>query len=221
MVTMPARAASLNMLEQQLLVQLGQRLRRARKDRNVSSVELAKQVGISRTTLRAVELGDPSPTLGTYLRVLTALGVAGDLALLAAGVQPVVQTPATHNSLDLHGAQDLQSLLMHREAVRLLHDDPSLVTRVEQTLARWMQRDDPNSLPLLKRWARIVTERDWSAAVAETEEAQQLRQSSPLSTILPQERRLAIIREAKLLKERAVQAACTRAFDSRRGANHR
>jgi hypothetical protein len=74
-------------------------------------------------------------------------------------------------------------------------------------MARWMQRDDPNGLPLLKRWARIVTERDWDAAVAQTEAAQQLRQSSPLSTILPQQTRLAIIRKVKTLKERALEAA--------------
>jgi transcriptional regulator with XRE-family HTH domain len=164
MLAMPARAELQTALEQQLLVQLGERLRRARKDRGISSVELAKQVGISRTTLRAVELGDPSPTFGTYVRVLSALGLAGDLALLATGTRQAARIPAIPTDLNRHGAQDLQSLLMHQEAVRLLREDPALVTRVEQTLARWMQRDDPNSLPLLKRWARIVTERDWDAA---------------------------------------------------------
>lgn len=207
MLAMPARAELQTTLEQQLLVQLGERLRRARKDRGISSVELAKQVGISRTTLRAVELGEPSPTVGTYVRVLSALGLAGDLALLATGTRQVARPLAMPADWNRHGAQDLQSLLMHQEAVRLLHEDPALVTRVEQTLARWMHRDDPNSLPLLKRWARIVTERDWDAAVAQTEAAQQLRQSSPLSTILPQETRLAIIRKVKALKERALEAA--------------
>lgn len=204
---MPARAALDDTLAQRLLVQLGQRLRRTRKDRRLSSVELARRVGISRTTLRAVELGDPSPTLGTYVRVLSALGLAGDLARLAADVHEAGSPPLKHTDLDRHGAQDLQSLLMHQEAVRLLREDPSLVTRVEQTLARWMQRDDPNSLPLLKRWERIVAERDWAAAVAESEDAQQLRQSSPLSTILPQDSRLAIIRKVKALKGGAVEAA--------------
>lgn len=207
MPVMPAHAEIRDVLERQLLVQLGERLRRARRERQVSSVELARQVGISRTTLRAVELGEPSPTFGTYLRVLSALGFAGDLALLATGARATGCSIPKRTDLDRHGAQDLQSLLMHREAVRLLREDPSLVERLEQTLARWKQRDDPNSRPLLKRWNRIVAERDWGAAIADTEDARQLRQASPLSTLLPQETRLAIIRKVKALKERAREAA--------------
>ena len=43
------------------------------------------RTGISRMTLNAVEAGQPVPTTGTYLRVMSALGVAGDLALVARG----------------------------------------------------------------------------------------------------------------------------------------
>ncbi|YCA77446.1 hypothetical protein M1D55_04580 [Cupriavidus sp. JZ107] len=32
---------------------------------------MAKRVGISRTTLAAVEAGDPAPSVGTYLRVMS------------------------------------------------------------------------------------------------------------------------------------------------------
>jgi transcriptional regulator with XRE-family HTH domain len=67
---MPAHSALESPFERQLLVQLGERLRRARIARDVTAVELAERLGISRTTLRAVESGDPSPTIGTYLRVL-------------------------------------------------------------------------------------------------------------------------------------------------------
>ncbi|MCW7538861.1 helix-turn-helix domain-containing protein [Aquabacterium sp. A7-Y] len=204
---MPARSELSSSLEQQLLVQLGERLRRARKSRSLSAVELARQVGISRTTLSAVEQGDPSPAFGTYVRVLSALGMVADLALVATSKaasasadEPVVPT-------SLHRAQDLQSLLMHQEAVRLLRKDPTLVARLEQTLSRWSTRDDPNSRPLLQRWADIVAAQDWNLAIADTEEARQLRQASPLATLLPDETRQAIIREVKALKERARAAA--------------
>ena len=47
---------------------------------------MAERAGISRPTLRAVEAGDPRPAMGTYLRVMSVLGVAGDLALLPGDV---------------------------------------------------------------------------------------------------------------------------------------
>jgi transcriptional regulator with XRE-family HTH domain len=207
MLNMPAHSELSRPVERQLLTQLGERLRRARKSRALSSVELARQVGISRTTLSAVESGDPSPAFGTYVRVLSALGMVADLALVATsqpapGVESEPVAP-----MDLHRAQDLQSLLMHEEAVRLLREDPSLVERLQQTLSRWSMRDDPNSRPLLQRWIDIVAARDWAMATADTEEARQLRQASPMATLLPQETRLAIIRKVKALKERARAAS--------------
>jgi DNA-binding XRE family transcriptional regulator len=80
---MPARINLASPLENELLVQLGQRLRSMRKARACSSVEQARTVGISRSTLHAVEKGDPSVAMGTYLRVLSSLGLAADLALVA------------------------------------------------------------------------------------------------------------------------------------------
>lgn len=200
---MPAHSELGLPVERQLLAQLGERLRRARKSRALSSVELARQVGISRTTLGAVESGDPSPAFGTYVRVLSALGMVADLALVATS-QPATDVESEPVApMDLHRAQDVQSLLMHEEAVRLLRADPSLVVRLEQTLSRWSMRDDPNGRPLLQRWIDIVAARDWATATADTEEARQLRQASPMATLLPQETRLDIIRQVKALKERA------------------
>lgn len=70
--------------EQQLLSQLGERLRLARLRRKLSSVVVAHRAGISRTSLYKVEAGDPGATLGTYLRVLAALGLDADINALAA-----------------------------------------------------------------------------------------------------------------------------------------
>jgi DNA-binding XRE family transcriptional regulator len=46
---------------------------------------MAERVGISRTTLAAVEAGTASPAIGTYLKVMGVLSLAGDLALVATG----------------------------------------------------------------------------------------------------------------------------------------
>src|SRR4051794_25473110 len=76
-------------LERQLLLQLGDRLKRLRQAQGLGTVEMAARAGVSRNTLRAVEAGDPAPSIGTYLRVMSVLGVSGELALLAGdSVQP-------------------------------------------------------------------------------------------------------------------------------------
>ena len=45
---------------------------------------VALRAGISRTSLYKVEKGDPTATLGTYLRVMAVLGLDGDILTLAA-----------------------------------------------------------------------------------------------------------------------------------------
>jgi len=98
-----------------------------------------------------------------------------------------------------HRIQDAQSLLMHREAVRMLKEDPSLVARAQEILQRWMIVDSTRrSRRLLERWQAIISARDWEQALAQTDEGQQLRQASPLGCLLPDAVRLDIIR---LLRE--------------------
>lgn len=196
---MPAHADISSALDRQLLLQLGERLKRARQSRRLSAVDLAGQVGISRTTLQAVESGEPSPTMGTYLRVLAALGMAADLALVATGESGPRAVEVGIES-GRHSPQDLQSLLMHKEAVKLIQRDPSLVTRARSTLERWRGRGDAHTTPLWDEWMRILQRGNWAKVLANTQRGKQLRQASPLSTLLPQETRLRILAEVKALR---------------------
>ncbi|WP_052546265.1 helix-turn-helix domain-containing protein [Enhygromyxa salina] len=66
-----------------LLVGLGENIRLARLRRRLSASLVAERAGMSRTTLAAIERGEPSATLGSYANVLHVLGLHGDLALLA------------------------------------------------------------------------------------------------------------------------------------------
>lgn len=92
-----------------------------------------------------------------------------------------------------HARQDLRSLRLHQAAVEMLVAEPALARRALETLERWRATVDPRTFALLDEWRRILEERDWPAALAETERGNQLRQASPLGTILPQEQRLRII----------------------------
>ena len=84
MENMPSKSPIVFPQEQRLLAKLGERLRLARLRRQLSNATVAGRAGISRTTLYKVEAGDPSATLGSYLRVLAALGLESDLDSVAA-----------------------------------------------------------------------------------------------------------------------------------------
>lgn len=187
-------------LERQLLLQLGDRLRRLRKAQGLGTVEMARRVGISRTTLGAVEAGDPSPSIGTYLRVMSVLGISGELALLAGDtmqppppdsaaarsrrVRPVVQVLVTADE-SRHRVQDLQSLALHEEAVRLVRSDPALLQKAQVLLERWLRKGPSRSSSLWKEWQGILRDGKWRKVLGRTLRAQELRQASPLTAVLP------------------------------------
>jgi transcriptional regulator with XRE-family HTH domain len=81
---MPSKAPTVLASERQLLSELGARLRLARLRRKLAALAVARQAGISRTTLHNAESGNAAVTLGTYLRVLASLGLEQDIAMLAA-----------------------------------------------------------------------------------------------------------------------------------------
>lgn len=203
-------------LERQLLLQLGDRIKRLRKAQGLTTIDMAQRVGISRTTLSSVEAGDPTPSIGTYLRVMSALGVAGDLAMLvsdtfqpappqSAGAntrrgRPQVQVLVRSDS-DRHQAQDLQSLALHEEAVRLLRANPELVQRARETLAKWRAKGPSRSDSLWAEWESILAHGTWRKALGRTRRAQELRQASPLPTVLPDDIRQGVFSQVKALKQ--------------------
>lgn len=83
MVNMPSKPPIVFPQEQGMLTRLGERIRLARLRRKLSSATVSSRAGISRTSLYKVEVGDAGVTLGTYLRVLAALGLEKDFEALA------------------------------------------------------------------------------------------------------------------------------------------
>ena len=199
-------------MDRQLLAQLGERLKRVRVAQGLTTTEMASRAGISRMTLSAVEAGEPSPTMGSYVRVMNVLDVSKDLVLLASGtLQPpdatydlnvreftrLFKVTATNRK---HELQDLQSLVLHQAAVQLMRKDSVLIQQVLDTLERWREAGDSHSRFLWDEWAVILHRKAWRKALAHTKRSKELRQASPLTTILPAQTRQWLLDEVKQLK---------------------
>jgi transcriptional regulator with XRE-family HTH domain len=186
---------------------------------------MAARVGITRNTLRAVEAGDPAPSIGTYLRVMSALGVSGELALLAGDTlrpppadsaaarsrraAPVVQVRVSAEE-GRHQLQDLQSLALHEEAVRLVKADPALLQLAKDTATSWLASSDSRSAALWREWLSILAAGAWRKVLGRTRHAQQLRQASPLVTlgaVPPPEPKFTVSMEADIYPLQAPELA--------------
>ena len=62
---------------------LGERIRAARTRRGLRREDLAARAGVSRSTLEKVERGDLGAAFGAYLKALWAMGLDGELDLVA------------------------------------------------------------------------------------------------------------------------------------------
>lgn len=216
---MTAALSSISVLDRQLLLQLGDRLKRIRRQKGLSSAALANLVGISRTTVAAIESGDLSPSIGNYVRVMSALKVSADLALLAsdslrpnqsASSKPMQPRPpavsVTAKADGSHDAQDLQSLMLHEEAIRLMRSDPKLIDQAIETLERWRRSGASHSSFLWDEWSVILHRREWHRALSTSRRGRELRQASPLPTVLPAHVRAAILEQVSALKRGVVIA---------------
>lgn len=222
---MPASSRLPSAFERQLLIQLGQRLRRARQRQGLTTVALADRARVSRMTLSAVEAGEPAPTMGTYLRVMSALGLAGGLALVATGELRSGKADESASKVVLvaksaqHDIQDLQSLLLHEEAVRLLRQRPELISSALETLEKWRSSGSRHSRVLLDEWSVILHRRDWRRALARTRRSKELRQASPLTLLLPPAVRERVLKEVRLLKQGVTLGRMSSGSRPRKGAS--
>lgn len=200
---MPAASELTSVIDRQLLLQLGERLKHARVKKGLTTTQMAELAGLSRMTLSAVEAGEPSPTMGSYLRVMGVLGVSQDLALLANHGKAITDSAGAVITVShaRHELQDLQSLMLHQEAVRLMRKQPELIQQALNTLDRWRQEGNSHSQFLWDEWSVILHRRAWRRALSQTKRAKELRQASPLTVVLPAETRQRILDEVQRLKK--------------------
>jgi transcriptional regulator with XRE-family HTH domain len=74
--TMPAKSPEITNTTAENLAAIGAQIRAQRKALRISATVAAEAAGMSRITLHRIEGGEPSVTMGAYLNVLAALGMA-------------------------------------------------------------------------------------------------------------------------------------------------
>lgn len=77
------RSAPVFPKNRKVLSLLGENIKLACKRRGFSQSLIAKRTGLSRLTVRKIEQGDPTVSMGHYVAVLGVLGLVDDLANVA------------------------------------------------------------------------------------------------------------------------------------------
>ena len=80
---MPGKKIILLPKAKKILFEVGENIRLARLRRKLSSEQVAERANISRPTLLSIEKGSAGVGIGSYLQVLTVLGLEKDFLLLA------------------------------------------------------------------------------------------------------------------------------------------
>lgn len=68
----------------QLLEQMGENIKLARKRRKLTTIQVSERAGIARSTLYLIEKGDSGVAMGAYFNVLRVLGLQNDILKLGA-----------------------------------------------------------------------------------------------------------------------------------------
>ncbi len=77
------RSAPVFPKNRQVLALLGENIKLACKRRGYSQSLIAERTGLSRLTVRKIEQGDPTVSIGHYVAVLSVLGMVEDFTMVA------------------------------------------------------------------------------------------------------------------------------------------
>ncbi|MBI5524946.1 MAG: hypothetical protein HY897_01285 [Deltaproteobacteria bacterium] len=102
-------------------------------------------------------------------------------------------------SLDLHKLADERSLELHREIARRLNDDPTIVARAREKVARWLAEGTVHPV-YAQEWAAILDgplEGLLAVLTGQDQHSTDLRHVTPFSFVVPPRERWRIWRETR------------------------
>lgn len=102
------------------------------------------------------------------------------------------------HTMRTHQQIDQRSLALHQLVAEKIRRDPALFARAHATLARWRQTACERTWPHLDEWAALMKQgmpACLAVATADTEHANDLRQSSPFAGLLTNAERFQFLRE--------------------------
>lgn len=103
-----------------------------------------------------------------------------------------------------HQEVDEQSLALHQLVVAKIRANPALLGKAEETLKRWRQTVSPRTLPYLDEWQSLIDrgmEVCLAMATEQSQRADALRQSSPLSCLLSHKERFEFLASRRRSRE--------------------
>lgn len=97
-----------------------------------------------------------------------------------------------------HQQLDQRSLALHRLIADKIRQDPRLLEKPRQTLARWRKVVSQNAQPYLNDWQQLMErglDACLSVATQESEHAAAMRQNSPFCGVLTHKERFVFFRD--------------------------
>ncbi len=113
---MPAAAPTTATQAQTHLAALGQHIRRHRRLQRISATSAAEAAGLSRVTLHRIEHGEASVTMGAYMNVIDALGLAVHLTGAADTPLATAKAASVPQRIILAAYPQLKQLAWQRQA---------------------------------------------------------------------------------------------------------
>jgi hypothetical protein len=86
----------------------------------------------------------------------------------------------------------------------LVRADPELLVQAQTTLDRWLASGNSRSNGLWLEWQEILRSARWRKVLGRTRRAQELRQASPLTAVLPTQNRLSVLDQVGKLRKGVV-----------------
>jgi transcriptional regulator with XRE-family HTH domain len=136
---------------------LGERIRRFRRERSLTQMDLAKQVGVTNGQISTIERGLSAPSIGTLKRISEAMGVpmvqfferpeARDIRVVRKSERKRLTSPNTPEVLEILAGSRLLSAMQvglgpEQSCRRPGHDSPSEVIIVVQQGSIELESDE-------------------------------------------------------------------------------